>query len=148
MSEFIPNNAVDGNQVERGAIWGVKSSSNSAAVQAHYFTALPSGSTDATSSLVCSPSNVGDYACTPWTGKNVVDYNSCQEQLCPATAETIADNTESYTVTLWDDQQKCATKYQFASCGGDPKSGEPITSWDAAQVSGVSAPGSDADQTI
>ena len=148
MSEFIPNSAVDGNQVERGAIYGVKSSTNSAAVQQHEYTALPSGSTDVSNVLECNPSNLGGYDCVPWTGKKVVDYNSCQEQLCPATAETIAENTEAYTVTLWDDQQKCATKYQFASCGGVPQSGEPITSWDAAQVSGVTAPGSDADQTV
>lgn len=148
MSEFIPNSAVDGNQVERGAVAGVKSSTNSAVVPAHEYTALPSGSTDAYNTLECSPSNLGEYQCAPWTGKKVVNYNSCQEQLCPATAETIAENTEAYEVTLWDDLQKCNTKYQFVNCGGDPQSGEPITSWDVAQTSGVSAPGSDADQTI
>lgn len=148
MSEFIPNSSLSGNQVERGAIAGVKSSTNSAVVPAYEYTSLPSGSVDASNTLECSPSNVGEYACAPWTGKKVVSYNSCREQLCPATPEVIADNTESYTVTLWDDQQKCATKYQFAACGGSPQSGEPMTSWDEAQVSGVSAPGSDADQTI
>lgn len=148
MSELTPNSAESTNRIERGAIYGIKSSDLSAAVQVHEFTSVPSGATDDTNVTLCSPSNVGDITCSPWTGKRVVHYDSCADQMCPRTPAEIAANTDAYVVTLWDDLQKCETKYQFINCGEKPQTGQPITEWDSGQTSGMMTPGADADQTI